>query len=574
MNRGSIVSENAPGQLAEVLFTSQASVLAIVFSLTYVGVQLTSPQYSPRLTWLFTDNRHLRQTLAVVSVSLLLNALVITITDVIPETLRLATAGVLVTLAGVSLWAIGEYAVRSLTLATPAGIVEAYESRITGNRYLSDVRNMRESRRFDENPLRGLHEFLCSLIENGSSSSWSRGIDVMTNKVLEIVRFSLERLLGEPEKTQAIDRSQTDDLPLLQSKDGLAEESSSEAGQFQCNRELMELSDDNELTGSALFYPPLVEFIPALAIKADQSDAPDEARKCLRLLRSTHKLGLQFGSGEAIRLSQKGFRVVLDGDLKHPISEETELTGWYFALVELRETAKFDSNSHLRYLSEQLEAYRKLLENESKKEFYSQYSVLSAAIIVTNRILTDAIQTSAEDLDAEIRDLWNINLSSYSARTALIATGFRMLCSLTELAVTDIDDGKWHISPTLLRRTWENVAHTANSYERGLAVPFYRGLIETGYVISVIVDGQQSGSQLEKWQNSISQAHSAAPAPVEEAFSRVYPQDNHERRRTATLPQPFLRLSEFKPVREHKLADSILPKLDPTQETTERQPFR
>jgi len=557
-----------------VLFTSQASVLAIVFSLTYVGVQLTSPQYSPRLTWLFTDNRHLRQTLAVVSVSLFLNALVITITDVIPETLRLATAASLVTFAGVSLWAIGEYAVRSLTLATPAGIVEAYENRITGDRYLSDVRNMRKSRRADENPLRGLHEFLCSLIDNNSSSSWSRGIDVMTNKVLDIVRYSLERLLGEPEKTQTIDRSQTDDLPLLQSTDGFAEEGPSEADQFQCNRELVKLSDDDELTGSALFHPPLVEFIPALAIKADQSDATDEARECLRVLRSTHKLGLQFGSDDAMRLSQKGFRVVLDGDLKHPISEETELTGWYFALVELRETAKLDSKSHLRYLSKQLEAYRKLLENENKKEFYSQYSVLSAAVIVTNRILTDAVQTSAGDLDAEIRDLWNINLSSYNARTALIVTGFRMLCSLTELAVTDIDDGKSHISPTLLRRTWESVARTANSYERGLAVPFYRGLIETGYVVSVVVDSQQSGAQLEEWQNTISQAHSETPAPVEEAFSRVYPQDNDERRRTATLPQPLLRLSEFKPVREHKLADNILPKLDPTQETNERHPFR
>lgn len=557
-----------------MLFTSQASVLAIVFSLTYVGVQLTSPQYSPRLTWLFTDNRHLRQTLAVVSVSLFLNALVITITDVIPETLRLATSASLVTFAGVSLWAIGEYAVRSLTLATPAGIVEAYESRITGDRYLSDVRNMRKSRRADENPLRGLHEFLCSLIDNNSSSSWSRGIDVMTNKVLDIVRYSLVRLLGEPEKTQTIDRSQTDDLPLLQSTDGFAEEGPSKADQFQCNRELVKLSDDDELTGSALFHPPLVEFIPALAIKADQSDATDEARECLRVLRSTHKLGLQFGSDEAMRLSQKGFRVVLDGDLKHPISEETELTGWYFALVELRETAKLDSKSHLRYLSEQLEAYRKLLENENKKEFYSQYSVLSAAVIVTNRILTDAVQTSAGDLDAEIRDLWNINLSSYNARTALIVTGFRMLCSLTELAVTDIDDGKSNISPTLLRRTWESVARTANSYERGLAVPFYRGLIETGYVISVVVDSQQSGAQLEEWQNTISRAHSEKPAPVEEAFSRVYLQDNDERRRTATLPQPLLRLSEFKPVREHKLADSILPKLDPTQETNERHPFR
>nr|WP_155821728.1 hypothetical protein [Haloferax sp. BAB-2207] len=304
----------------------------------------------------------------------------------------------------------------------------------------------------------------------------------MTTSVLDITRFSLEKLLGDSEKTQTVDRSQTDNLPLLQSTDRVADQISSETAQLQCNAELVKLTEDEELTGRALFHPPLVEFIPALVIKADQSGATDEARECLRLLKSTHKLGLQFGSDDAVRLSHEGFRVVLDGDLEHQISEQTELTGWYFALVELRETAKLDSKSHLRYLSEQLEAYRKLLENESKKQFYSQYSVLSAAVIVTSRILSDAVQTSTGNFDTEIRDLWNINLSSYNARTALIVTGFRMLCSLTELAVTDIDDGRSHVSPTLLRRTWENVARTASSYERGLAVPFYRGLIETGYV--------------------------------------------------------------------------------------------
>lgn len=572
-NRGPIVSEGAPGQLAEVLFTSQVTVLAIVFSLTYVGVQLTSPQYSPRLTWLFTDNRHLRQTLTFVCVSLFLNAFVITVTDVIPETLRLATAASLVTLAGVNLLAIGEYAIRSLTLATPAGIVAAYESRIGGDRYLSKVRSMQEHRRVDENPLRGFHEFLCSLNDNNSSSSWSRGIDVMTTTVLEVVRYSLEKLLGEPEKALTVDRSQTDDLPLLRSSDGFTEEGTSETGQNKCNHELVKLTDDGELSGRVLFRPPLVEFIPSLAIKADQSDATDEARECLRLLKSTHKLGLQFGSDDVLRLSHEGFRVILDGDSGHSISEETELTGWYFALVELRETAKLDSKSHHRYLSNQIESYRKLLEKESKKEFYSKYSVLSAAVIVTNRILTDAVQASAGDLDAEVRDLWDIDLTSYNARTALIVTGFRMLCSLTELAVTDIDDGRSHVSPTLLRRTWVNVARTASSYESGLAIPFYRGLIETGYVVSVVVDSQQSGAQLENWQKTISNAHSASPSTVEEAFNRVYPQDSDKRRRTATLPQPLLRLSEFKPIREHEEADRIIPKLDPTQETDERQPL-
>lgn len=551
-----------------MLFTSQASVLAIVFSLTYVGVQLTSPQYSPRLTWLFTDNRHLRQTLAVVSVSLLLNAFIITITGVIPETLRLATAASLMTFAGVSLWAIGEYAIRALTLATPAGIVAAYETRITGDQYLSDVRNVPESRRVDENPLRGFHEFLYSMFDDGSSSSWPRGVNVMTRTVHNISRFSLEKLWGEPEKTQTIDRSQTDELPLLQSTDEFTEEVPSEAGQLQCNRELVNLTGDEELTGRALFHPPLVEFIPALAIKAGQSDATDEARECLRLLKSTHKLGLQYGSEDAVRLSHEGFRVVLNGDLEHPTPEEIELTGWYYALVELRDTAKLDSKSHLRYLSEELEAYRNLLEIGSKRQFYSQYSVLSAAIIVTNRILTDALQTSTGDLDAEIHDLWKIDLSSYNARTALIVTGFRMLCSLTEIAVTDTDDESSHVSPTLLRRTWENVARAASSYEQGLSVLFYRGLIETGYVVSIVVDGQQPGTQVENWQKTISQAHSASPAHVEEAFSRVYPQDSRERRRTATLPQPLLRLSEFKPIREHEAADRILPKFDPTRKQT------
>ncbi|SDR05878.1 DUF2254 domain-containing protein [Natronobacterium texcoconense] len=571
---GPIISANAPGTLADVLFTSQASVVAIVFSLTYVGVQLTSPQYSPRLTWLFTENRHLQLTLIVVGISLFINAVVLVVSDLVPPTLRLATAASMIVLAGVSFAAVAEYAIRSLTLATPSGVIAAYKTRITTDKYLSEIRNTRESRRIDENPLRGFHEFLCSQIDDGSNSTWSNGVEVMTTKAEEITRSVLDTKLGKPSSTQTIDRTQTANLPLIREVDTTQASDVREDDVVECNNELVELPDETNLSGESLFRPLLVEFIPELACKAHESDEEDAALMCLKQLRVTHEHGLEYGSKEVVQLCHEGFRTILTDDPETSVSAELALMSWYFALVELRETAKIESKDHYRFLATEIEFYRDLLENERRAEFYADYSVFEGAFTTTNRILSIAIDSGDDNLNAEIRDLWNLDLDSYSARTALIIATFRLLCSLTELAVMDTGEQNMYVSPDTLHRAWSSVAQAASRLDAVPAVPFYRGLIEAGFVISVRTDGDRSTDQVKRWQKTITRVHNDSPAAVEEAFKQVYPQKGTGRRRTATLPQPLLRLAEFKPIREHKDADRILPELDPTAQPQDPQHTR
>lgn len=569
--KGPIISATAPGTLADVLFTSQASVVAIVFSLTYVGVQLTSPQYSPRLTWLFTENRHLQLTLLVVSVSLLLDVVVLIGSGLIPPTLRLATAGSMIVLAGVSFAAVTEYALRSLTLATPSGVIAAYQTKITPDRYISDIRNTRESRRIDENPLRGFHEFLCAQIDDGSNSTLSNGYEVMMAKSEEITWSVLDTQLGNPSSTQTVDRSQMANLPLIQGMDKTQEEEVRDENVVECSSELVALPDEANLSGESLFRPILAEFIPTLARKADESDAADAALTCLKQLRVAHEHGLEYGSEAVVRLSHEGFRTTLTDDTETSVSEELALMSWYFALVELRETAKIDSEDHCRFLATELESYRNLLENEERTEFYADYSVFEGAFMTVNRILRSAVNSGGVDPDVEFRDLWHLDLDSYSARTALIIATFRLLCSLTELAVKDTGVQDMYVSPSTLHRTWSSIAQAASRLETAPAVPFYRGLIETGFVISVKTDGDPSIDTVRKWQKTISQVHENSPAAVEEAFNRVYPQTGTRRRRTATLPQPLLRLAEFKPIREHEQVDHILPELHPTVQSQDPQ---
>ncbi|WP_256301699.1 DUF2254 domain-containing protein [Haloarchaeobius salinus] len=568
---GAIISATAPGTLADVLFTSQASVVAIVFSLTYVGVQLTSPQYSPRLTWLFTENSHLQLTLIVVSVSLFLDVVVLVGSGLIPPTLRLATVASMIVLAAVSFAAITEYALRSLTLATPSGVIAAYQTKVTPERYISDIRNTRTSRRIDENPLRGFYEFLCAQIDDGSNSTLSNGFEVMTVKSEEITRSVLDSQLGDSSSTQTVDRSQTANLPLIRGIDTTQEEEVREQNNVECSTELVPLPDEAGISGESLFRPLLVEFIPTLARKADESDAGDAALTCLKHLREAHEQGLEYGSEAVVRLSHEGFRTTLRDETETSVSAELELMSWYFALVELRETAKIDSEDHYRFLAAELESYRNLLENEERTEFYADYSVFEGAFMTAIRILRSAIDSGPGDPDVEIRDLWHLELDSYAARTALIIATFRLLCSLTELAVTDTGEQDMCVSPSTLHRTWSSVAQAASRLEAAPAIPFYRGLIETGFVISVKTDGDQSADPVRKWQKTISQVHEDAPSAVEEAFKRVYPQTGTRRRRTATLPQPLLRLSEFKPIREHEHADRILPKLHPTAQSQDPQ---
>ena len=194
-----------------------------------------------------------------------------------------------------------------------------------------------------------------------------------------------------------------------------------------------------------------------------------------------------------------------------------------------------------------------------------------------SRILHEGFAAAQNDISVEIRDIWNVDYDSYSAHTALIIALLQLLCVLTEIVVQAAGAGEMPLSAHRIREVWQTMARKVNQLESDRGVVFYRGLIEAGYVISVVIessDSQQashSSPEVSNWATIIHRAHEHSPEAVEKAFKQIYPSTGGRRQRTATLPKPMLRLSEFKPIREHEDADRILEQFDPTTQSPRQQ---
>lgn len=146
---------------------AQAGVLAIVFSVTVIGIQLIATRYSPRMISLFTDSPIFICTfsLFVFSIAVDLGLLL-----AIPESYsRLHVAGVgaaagLGLTAAITLFVFVRTAIRQ---STPDGAIDAFVSRMTTEKYLSEVRKSVESDAELAHPMHPLYNLIMNALSSG-----------------------------------------------------------------------------------------------------------------------------------------------------------------------------------------------------------------------------------------------------------------------------------------------------------------------------------------------------------------------------------------------------------------------
>ena len=118
---------------------AQAGVLAIVFSVTVIGIQLIATRYSPRIISLFTDSPIFIYTFALFIFSIAVDlALLFSVPS---SPLRLHTAGV-VTASGLGVTAavaLFVFVRTAIQQSTPDGAIDAFISGMTTEKYLSQV---------------------------------------------------------------------------------------------------------------------------------------------------------------------------------------------------------------------------------------------------------------------------------------------------------------------------------------------------------------------------------------------------------------------------------------------------
>ncbi|WP_049894400.1 DUF2254 family protein [Halogranum rubrum] len=162
-------------QILTTLATTQAGLLAIVFSVTILGVQLVTTRYSPRLVTLFVESPLLKVTFAVLIGSIGFDIALLYFQSSFQtwmlDALTLSAGGVALG-AALTLYA---FIREAMTRSTPEGTLRAFRHHMTVNRFHDELKAYTEHE-FTVYPLHPLYSLTISAIDEGQMVTAKNGI--------------------------------------------------------------------------------------------------------------------------------------------------------------------------------------------------------------------------------------------------------------------------------------------------------------------------------------------------------------------------------------------------------------
>lgn len=148
------------------LTTAQAGVLAIVFSITVIAIQLVSTRYSPRMVSLFIEAPMLKFTFWVFVGSI---AFDLALLYLLPQTLTPYYLGGLFAAISLSMIAVISLYVfirAFIWRSTPDGLIETFRLDLTPEKYLSQCKGLVEDGHRSTHPLRPLYSMIMEALSN------------------------------------------------------------------------------------------------------------------------------------------------------------------------------------------------------------------------------------------------------------------------------------------------------------------------------------------------------------------------------------------------------------------------
>lgn len=149
--------------LLSTLAGAQASVIAIVFAVTALGVQLIASRYTPRLISLFSRAPTLRFTLVIFALSIGFDLCLLYFAAEVPVRLQTGLVYAAAGLAIAAIVALYEFVQVALQRGTPEGIMAAFTTTLTPERYTHQVEQMAQSGSTEVHPLHPLYSMICSV---------------------------------------------------------------------------------------------------------------------------------------------------------------------------------------------------------------------------------------------------------------------------------------------------------------------------------------------------------------------------------------------------------------------------
>ncbi|WP_336136291.1 DUF2254 family protein [Natronomonas amylolytica] len=174
--------------LLTTLATAEASVLAIVFSVTVVALQLVVTRYSARLTSLFIKEPLFRTTFALFVGAIAFNLLVVYLLPIQNSRLLNAVVGIAFALAAVSTFALYQFIQLMIQRSSPDDLISVLvERELAPDEYLPATAT--EFTEIEVHPIRPLFRTIARAIELGEYQTAEQGIDGLRTVLIRTFEY-------------------------------------------------------------------------------------------------------------------------------------------------------------------------------------------------------------------------------------------------------------------------------------------------------------------------------------------------------------------------------------------------
>lgn len=259
------VETSTSSGIASGLLTAQSAILAVAFTVTILGVELNAPEYSPRLTRIFTRIWIFKRTFQVFAAAMGIAVLLMLFSGDIGQRGRTAITLVTIVLAAEALLMIYLYLVEAVDRMTPAGVIRSYQELLGPDYYLEAVAHAREGP-ISRHPTRGLQDMI---VESVDTKDIDRSSETQTlaalEAYLEIIEDAAKGML-EQRTTVWVGTQRTAIVPwLIRTSQRDIQESKTDSGADErLFSEIAPLDDGIDGDPEDLFHPAIEEGLPQI----------------------------------------------------------------------------------------------------------------------------------------------------------------------------------------------------------------------------------------------------------------------------------------------------------------------
>jgi len=484
-----VSADNARSSLM-MLGGALASILAIVFSVTILGIQLVATRYTARATSLFTEDPVFRSTfsmfVAAVSLDLLLLLSLPTAPDSFVTAVVFAVGGINLAAIVVLYYFIQSSAKRN----TPEGILSSIDEKLTPTQFRSGVKEYLSDGPDTPHPLHAVYGMAISAMSNQESATAEKAV-----KKLRSITLRALRSLG-PED-----------------------------------------SKDDTVT-EQMFKPVLEDYLPEIAVSATEHGEDTVSRRAVSALSSIAEAGVDTHSEFVAHMGRNGFSDILrEAD---PVEESSGLilrsfTQMSSLIVRIAEkpAPKTTGRMLLGIRNEVDRLFRHDLELWVYRDLMLEY------FEDLESIQSSLIDKFGEEIAGQEIDWQSKGLSGrYEGRDAAESLNYVMelvIKSTNSCLIYKRENGENPFVEGNFRDSWKTFCiQSINSPLDGYGVVWTQFMIEVAYCFYLFDEDNQSW-----WARAVADVMiESDPEKVQEAFERIAEISTYSRRIRIQRPTP------------------------------------